>query len=155
MKKVLIVDDSNTIRQLVRQVLAPAGYEVLEAVDGLDGLDKIRTTSDLRHYYRKVGTRKAQAISKVCLAATGRVTDQNIEDLRLAYGSIAPVPLRCIKTESALRGARLGDDTVAKAKAELAQEISPIDDIRSTKNYRLRVSLNLLEDFIRQLGNSD
>ncbi|HYJ87715.1 MAG TPA: FAD binding domain-containing protein [Pyrinomonadaceae bacterium] len=110
-----------------------------------------RTTSGLHQYYRKVGTRKAQAISKVCLAATARMRDQTIQDLRLAYGSIAPIPLRCVKTESGLRGAGLGDDTIAKAKTELAREIAPIDDIRSTRNYRLRVSLNLLEDFLRQL----
>ena len=113
-----------------------------------------RKTSGLHQYYRKVGTRKAQAISKVCLAATALLQDQTIQDLRLAYGSIAPVPLRCVITESSLRGAGLGDDTIAKARTELAREIAPIDDIRSTRNYRLRVSLNLLEDFLRQL-NSD
>lgn len=47
MKKVLVVDDSETIRQQVRQALAPAGYDILEAVDGLDGLTKIRTSTDL------------------------------------------------------------------------------------------------------------
>ncbi|MEK6282977.1 MAG: xanthine dehydrogenase family protein subunit M [Acidobacteriota bacterium] len=112
-----------------------------------------RTTSGLRQYYRKVGTRKAQAISKVCLAATARIQDQSIVDLRLAYGSIAPVPLRCVRTETALRGTKIGDDTIAKAKSELAREISPIDDIRSTRDYRLRVSLNLLEDFLRRVSS--
>ena len=110
-----------------------------------------RVTRDLRQYYRKVGARKAQAISKVCLAACARMRDGSIEDLRLAYGSIAPIPLRCLKTESVLRGAALNDEAVEKGKAELATEITPIDDIRSTKNYRLRVSLNLLEDFLMQL----
>jgi CO/xanthine dehydrogenase FAD-binding subunit len=110
-----------------------------------------RATADLRQYYRKVGTRKAQAISKVCLAATARVREQSIEDIRLAFGSVAPVPLRCLKTESALRNTKLNEETIAKAKAELAREITPIDDIRSTSNYRLKVSINLLEDFLFQL----
>ncbi len=114
-----------------------------------------RTTHGLYQYYRKVGTRKAQAISKVCLAATARMKNQTIEDVRLAYGSIAPVPLRCVNTESTLRGAELGGDSIAKAKAELAREITPIDDIRSTKNYRLRVSLNLIKDFLVQAGNPE
>lgn len=110
-----------------------------------------RTTNGLRQYYRKVGTRKAQAISKVCLAACARVGDQSIEDVRLAFGSIAPIPLRCINTESALRGARIDIAIIEKAKAELAREISPIDDIRSTRNYRLKVSVNLIDDFLNQL----
>jgi CO/xanthine dehydrogenase FAD-binding subunit len=111
-----------------------------------------RYSEKMNHYYRKVGTRKAQAISKVCLAATARVYEDTVADVRIALGSIAPVPFRCIKTEDALRGARLERALIDKAKAELAREITPIDDIRSTKAYRLRVSLNLLEDFLNQLA---
>lgn len=110
-----------------------------------------RLRPDLHHYYRKVGTRKAQAISKVCMAAIARIDEGILDHVRIAFGSIAPVPLRCVKTEDALRGARLDEGTIAKAKSELAREIVPIDDIRSTKNYRLRVSVNLLEEFLRQL----
>ena len=112
-----------------------------------------RLWPDLHHYYRKVGTRKAQAISKVCLAATARVSQGTVDNIRIAFGSIAPVPLRCLKTEDALRGARLEPGIIEKAKAELAREIVPIDDIRSTKDYRLRVSVNLLEDFLRRLAS--
>jgi len=50
-----------------------------------------------------------------------------------------------------VRGAKIDDDVMQRAKEEFAAEITPIDDIRSTKNYRLRVSVNLLEDFLRQL----
>jgi len=111
-----------------------------------------RLSKKLTHYYRKVGTRKAQAISKVCLAATARIYEGTVDDVRIAFGSIAPIPLRCIKTEDALRGSRLEPGIIEKAKAELAREIVPIDDIRSTKGYRLRVSLNLLEDFLRPVA---
>ena len=114
-----------------------------------------RTTKDLRQYYRKVGTRKAQAISKVCFAAGARMSNGSIEDVRLAYGSVAPIPLRCIKTESFLRGTVLNEETIRKSVAELANEIAPIDDIRSTRDYRLRVSQNLLTDFLSQLGQSN
>lgn len=114
-----------------------------------------RLWPDLHHYYRKVGTRKAQAISKVCLAATARVYEGTVDKVRIAFGSIAPIPLRCIKTEDTLRGARLDAGIIEKAKAELAREIVPIDDIRSTKNYRLRVSLNLLEDFLYRLARAE
>ena len=111
-----------------------------------------RRWPDLHHYYRKVGTRKAQAISKVCMAATARVSDSIVDHIRIAFGSIAPVPLRCVKTEDVLHGAKLEGSIIEKARAALAREIVPIDDIRSTKDYRLKVSLNLLEDFLRGLA---
>jgi xanthine dehydrogenase FAD-binding subunit len=110
-----------------------------------------RRAEPLRHYYRKVGTRKAQAIAKVCFAGTAQVREEKVKDLRIALGSVAPVPLRCVRTEDALRGSDLNPGTIGRAKAIMAEEIVPIDDIRSTSNYRHRVSLNLLEDFLRQL----
>jgi CO/xanthine dehydrogenase FAD-binding subunit len=111
-----------------------------------------RRAEKVQHYYRKVGTRKAQAISKVCFAGTAHLRDEKIEDLRIALGSIAPIPLRCVKTEDALRGRVLNQIAIDRAKAVLANEIIPIDDIRSTSNYRHQVSLNLLEDFLQQLN---
>ena len=111
-----------------------------------------RNTAGVTHYYRKVGTRKAQAISKVCLAATGRVSDGQIEDARIAFGSVAPIVVRCVKTEDALRGRKPDTETIASASAALVREISPIDDIRSTADYRLQVTKNLLADFVLALA---
>jgi CO/xanthine dehydrogenase FAD-binding subunit len=110
-----------------------------------------RLWPDLIHYYRKVGTRKAQAISKVCFAATAGVDEGIINVIRIALGSVAPIPLRCRKTEAVLQGTGVDEHTIQQAKAELSREIVPIDDIRSTRNYRVKVSLNVFEDFLRQL----
>jgi len=110
-----------------------------------------RLWPDLIHYYRKVGTRKAQAISKVCVAATARMDNGAVELIRIALGSVAPVPLRCRATEAVLQGKTIDENVIQQAKAALSREIVPIDDIRSTKDYRLRVSVNVLEDFLRQL----
>jgi CO/xanthine dehydrogenase FAD-binding subunit len=106
------------------------------------------------HYYRKVGTRKAQAISKICFAATARINEGMIEMIRIALGSVAPVPLRCDKTEEVLQGKKLDDSAIEQARQVLSREIVPIDDIRSTKDYRLKVSLNVLENFLRQLRSA-
>jgi CO/xanthine dehydrogenase FAD-binding subunit len=111
-----------------------------------------RVSKPVQHYYRKVGTRRAQAISKVCFAAMARIHENMVDDVRIVLGSVAPVPLRCLKTEEVLRGARLDRSSIERAVAALAGEIVPIDDIRSTKDYRLRVSLNLLEDFLAKLA---
>ena len=110
-----------------------------------------RTGKPLRQYYRKVGTRKAQAISKVCFAGVAEMNDDHIADVRIVLGSVAPVPLRCVGTEAVLRGAKIDRPLIDSAVAELGREIAPIDDIRSTGRYRLQVSLNLLKDFLSGL----
>jgi CO/xanthine dehydrogenase FAD-binding subunit len=105
-----------------------------------------------RQYYRKVGTRKAQAISKVCFAGAARIdAGERVSDIRIALGSVAPTPLRCRRTEEVLRGQPLDSEIINAAQAELVKEIVPIDDIRSTAIYRSRVAGNLLQDFLRQL----
>jgi CO/xanthine dehydrogenase FAD-binding subunit len=110
-----------------------------------------RRTANCYHYYRKVGTRKAQAISKVCLAATGRKNNGQITDLRIALGSVAPIVIRCVQTEDALRGKVLDVSAIDRGCDTLKNEIAPIDDIRSSASYRLRVATNLLRDFLAGL----
>ena len=110
-----------------------------------------RNTANVTHYYRKVGTRKAQAISKVCFAATGRTDRELIDDTRIVVGSVAPIVVRCVETEDTLRGRKPDDETIGTACASLLREISPIDDIRSTAKYRLQVARNLLVDFLTTL----
>jgi CO/xanthine dehydrogenase FAD-binding subunit len=102
-------------------------------------------------YYRKVGTRRAQAISKVCFAAAARVEDGRIADLRIAVGSVAPTVLRASETEMLLRGERSSPALSEAAQKLLAREISPIDDIRSSARYRLRVAQNLLAEFVESM----
>jgi len=63
---------------------------------------------------------------------------------------VAPIPIRCEQTEAALNQQPLNDETIKLGVATLASEIAPIDDIRSTRDYRLRVSLNLLQDFLQR-----
>jgi CO/xanthine dehydrogenase FAD-binding subunit len=127
--------------------------KMLLAPDELVGRIRLpRRATPWRQYYRKVGTRKAQAISKVCFAGAARMDGGAIRDIRLALGSVAPIVVRAVKTEEALRATRLTTETATVAKEALAREISPIDDIRSTARYRLRVAQNLLEEFLQQLA---
>jgi CO/xanthine dehydrogenase FAD-binding subunit len=90
-------------------------------------------------YLRKVGTRNAQAISKIALAGLARVE------------GLSEIPLRCRAAEAALRGKRITSQTIAEARAALASEAKPIDDIRSTAAYRAAVAGNLLEEFLQSL----
>ena len=93
-----------------------------------------------RQWFRKVGTRAAQSISKVVMAA---VAPGHGEPPRVAVGSVAPTVVRLRRTEAALGGGA----GLAEAQRTLLDEIAPIDDLRSTAEYRRRVAANLLARF--------
>lgn len=110
-----------------------------------------RATASWKQHLRKVGTRKAQAISKVCIAAMAAVDGDTIKNIRLAYGSVAPTPVRVWKTEAALKGQKIDPAMFKAARAEVLNELKPIDDVRSTADYRSQVAANLLEEFLKEL----
>jgi CO/xanthine dehydrogenase FAD-binding subunit len=101
---------------------------------------------------RKVGARNAQAISKVCIAALGRCAAGAVEDIRIAVGSVAPVPIRLTKTERLVTGKPIEASLIALARETAIAEIQPIDDIRSTAKYRSAVMGNLVAEFLQKLG---
>jgi CO/xanthine dehydrogenase FAD-binding subunit len=111
--------------------------------------------SEYYAHTRKVGARNAQAISKVCLAALGRLSKGVVEDVRLAMGSVAPVPLRLRKTELVLQGKRIDRALLNLARTTAIAEVQPIDDIRSTARYRAAVAANLVAEFLEQLSASE
>jgi OHCU decarboxylase len=104
-------------------------------------------------YSRKVGTRSAQAVSKVCIAALGRVEDGTVRDVRIALGSVAPVPIRLVQTERLLNGRALDPALVLLAARTAASEVQPIDDIRSTARYRAAVVGNLVGEFLEKFSD--
>jgi CO/xanthine dehydrogenase FAD-binding subunit len=137
-------------RRLVPYVEFHKGYKVMDlALDELiTAIALPRGRSRWRQSYRKVGTRRAQAISKVCFAAAADVSDRVVRDIRIALGSVAPTVVRCLKTEETLRGHKLTPEVISAAKMQLDREISPIDDMRSNERYRRLVAANLLEQFL-------
>jgi OHCU decarboxylase len=104
-------------------------------------------------YARKVGARNSQAISKVCIAAAGKLSGGVVEDIRIALGSVAPVPLRLKETEHLLKGRVIDSDLLVLARKTMAAQIRPIDDIRSTARYRGMVAGNLVVEFLSGLSS--
>ena len=102
--------------------------------------------------FRKVGTRRAQAISKVVMALAWRSEDSTWADVRVALGSVAATPVRAAATEAALEGAEPSAEVADRATAALAAEIHPIDDVRSTADYRRAVATRVLHRLIRTEG---
>jgi len=113
-----------------------------------------REFADCVAYAKKVGARNAQAISKVFLAGVGRVADGQIESVRLAAGSVGPIPIRLYKTEAAVINQAPNEDTFQSAKRILHEEVQPIDDIRSSARYRSVVLGNLLREFLSSLSGA-
>jgi CO/xanthine dehydrogenase FAD-binding subunit len=103
-------------------------------------------------FYRKVGTRQAQAISKVCFAGLARWRDGRLDDVRIALGSVAPTVVAASGTAAYLSGRRLAEIDRAVARRLLEEEIAPIDDVRSTARYRRVVAGNVLDQFLDEIG---
>ena len=106
-----------------------------------------------KQYFRKVGTRRAQAISKICFAGVGRLENGRVVDVRIALGSVAPTVLRAVRAEDILRGQAPRGTVVRAAQNALDAEIAPIDDMRSTERYRRNVARNLLAEFLEVLAS--
>jgi len=107
-----------------------------------------------RDYFRKVGTRRAQAISKAVMASRARISDGRIESIGIAIGSVAPTVIRASRTESFLNGSQVDSSVIDTAREMIAGEVQPITDLRSTEAYRRAVTANLLAGFLRQLINT-
>lgn len=100
-------------------------------------------------WVRKVGTRNAQAISKVALAAVAKIENGVFTEVALGAASLRDRPTRLPATEAALLGCNPQEAaTITAARRALATEVAPIDDIRSTSRYRTAVAANLLEEFL-------
>jgi xanthine dehydrogenase iron-sulfur cluster and FAD-binding subunit A len=88
------------------------------------------------------------AIAKVALGATAMLENGAIREIRLGAASLAPFPTRLWQTEAALLGQSGERETIQSAHRALLGEIKPINDIRSTAEYRRRVAVNLLDEFL-------
>ena len=112
-----------------------------------------RTMRGWRQHYRKVGARKAQAISKICMAAAAQMENGVVRDVRLAFGSVAPTVVRAASAEADVaRRTPHARRNRRRARGARARH-HPIDDLRSTARYRLRVAQNILEEFLRTLAS--
>jgi CO/xanthine dehydrogenase FAD-binding subunit len=97
-----------------------------------------------RSFFLKVGTRRAQAISKVVMAVKVGTTGAEVNSISIALGSVAPVVIRAFRTESLLTNAILNATIIEQARSTVSQEITPITDVRSTEHYRRTVTGNAL-----------
>jgi CO/xanthine dehydrogenase FAD-binding subunit len=103
-----------------------------------------RSKGRVFHAYHKVGTRRAQAISKVVMAISAGFDGDRCNLVRMAFGSVGPVTLRAHNAEGILNGQVWNRGTISQAVEAAGRAISPIDDIRSNATYRRTVAKNIL-----------
>jgi CO/xanthine dehydrogenase FAD-binding subunit len=117
---------------------------------------RIPLVADREMRFRKVGTRRAQSISKVVMAVAWRSGEHAgsglWRDVRVALGSVAATPIRAAATEAALEAHAPTPETADLAAEALASELSPIDDVRSTAEYRQLVAARVLHRIVRDAG---
>lgn len=96
--------------------------------------------------FRKSGPRPALEIARVAMCLAGRREGRRLASVRLAFGAVAPTPVRCPRTEVAIENAVLDDAAIARALETLRREIAPIDDVRGSAWYRRHLASAFLEE---------
>jgi len=104
--------------------------------------------------FQKVGKRNALAIAVASLAIYSYIRDSHFEQIYIAIGSVAPTPIRAVKTDLFLQGQKITGGVIKEAARIIQDEIAPITDIRGTADYRRKLIANLLADQLQQLSES-
>ena len=136
-------------------------YEFIKGPGKTERLDneiiyevRFKIPTHTHEFYRKVGTRKANALSKLSVAALAQLNEDVLEDFRISFGAVAPTPIRRMEIEEKLRGkelSKLDDNLIDEIAHAYEKHINPITDQRSDKTYRKKVTLRLLKAFLYQI----
>ena len=101
-------------------------------------------------FYKKIGSRKALYIAKLAIAGLKKISNNKIEEIKLAVGSLNEYPRRFFKVEEYLKNKLVNEIDFADVEHFLQKEITPITDLRSDKEYRYQVCVNLIRTFLNQ-----
>ncbi len=150
------------------EICSPAGRRLMPIRDFISGPGTTTLQSDEllsavilpvnefnEFYHHKVSPRVANAITKVSLAVAARIENKRIKKIRMAFGSVGPTIICCPQIEAACTGSSLSEllSAVPELKIMVEKTIKPIDDHRSTAQYRRSIAANLLADCIETFGN--
>ena len=113
---------------------------------------KVPLRPGVRGAFLRLGQRQAQAISKVSVAVAMTFRDGRPDWVRVALGAVAPTVIRAVLTEKALLGG--GYEGLSRARDAVKDEVKPIDDLRSTREYRREMAAVLLERAVRKVAEA-
>ena len=150
----LVLGSASGERHVPADEFWPAYRTTARRDDELVTRIRIPLATDRQVRFRKIGTRRAQAISKVVMALSWRGVSEGgaWSDVRLGLGSVGATPVRAHAAEAVLEGSTPTRESADRARAALEAEIVPIDDVRSTADYRRAVAGRVLHRLIRDEG---
>jgi xanthine dehydrogenase FAD-binding subunit len=105
-------------------------------------------------YFHKLGTRPALDISTISVGIAGTLKDGRLSNVRVAFGAVAPTPVRASQTEKALEGQQLNAATIEKIAATARDEVRPIDDVRATAWYRKEMIHNITKRMLSHVAQA-
>ena len=113
----------------------------------------VPAASHVSRFY-KHGTRPALDISTISIGVAGNLKDGVLQNVRVAFGAVAPTPLRATATESALEGRHLDAATIEAAAVAARDEVNPIDDVRATAWYRKEMIHNMTKRMLENVAQA-
>jgi CO/xanthine dehydrogenase FAD-binding subunit len=128
---------------------------VLEPNEILEAIELPATSCGKASAFRMIGNRNGQAISQANASVCLTIVEGTMSDLRVAVGSVAPVPLRLEKLETFLAGKRIDEISLAEIRGPVLEGIRPIDDVRSSATYRQEVTVALIFDALADCAGQD
>ena len=102
--------------------------------------------------FMKLGRRKAFTLAVVSAAAFARTRKGKFEEVRVALGAVAPIPMRGRKVEEALKGSEVNEQKIVQAAERVREEVSPITDVRASAEYRKDMAYVLTKRILEQVG---
>ncbi|MGD9580088.1 MAG: xanthine dehydrogenase family protein subunit M [Vampirovibrionia bacterium] len=109
-----------------------------------------KDNKDTISFYRKIGTRKALSIAKASVAFSATRNDKTLSNIEIAYGSVGPTVVHSIKAKEHLEGKTLNEEVIQETSCKAFDEVNPINDIRSTADYRKLVIKNVIIEELNQ-----
>lgn len=104
--------------------------------------------------FYKFGTRPALDISTISIGIAGIKRDGALTDTRVAFGAVAPTPVRAPRTEAALEGRRLDAEAIEAAATAARDEVNPIDDVRASAWYRKELIHNMTRRMLDHVAHA-
>lgn len=116
------------------------GKTVLQDDEMIVGIEFEQSDINKNGYFVKLGKRKAMAIAIVSLALNLEIKRNKIIQIRIALGSVAPIPIRLTVVEEFLKNKEINNKLVEEAVSKVGEEVNPISDIRASEEYRRYIS---------------
>jgi carbon-monoxide dehydrogenase medium subunit len=139
---------------LLADLLQGPGQTAIRSSEMIRQIRFARLPAGTKSTFMRLGNRRGMVISVVSAALVLRLGQgDRVQDVRIALGAVAPTAIRCPKAELLLQGQQLTDPLIEAAAQSVAQECSPIDDVRGTADYRRHSVMVLVRRGLQRLAD--